>query len=59
LMYAFADEVVTKISIDAIRENICRLVNKRLKGELSICDQCMLHCGGDEPVVFNIDLGKI
>ncbi len=58
LMYAFADEVVTKISIDALREKICRLVNKRLKGELSICDQCVLHCGSDEQVVFNIDLSK-
>lgn len=59
LMYAFADEVVTKISIDPLREKICRLVNKRLKGELSICDQCILHCGSDEPVVFNIDMSKI
>jgi len=59
LMYAFADEVVTKISIDALREKICQLVNKRLKGELSICDQCVLHCGNNEPIVFNIDLSKI
>lgn len=59
LMYAFADEVVTKISIDALREKICQLVNKRLKGELSICDQCVLHCSGNEPLVFNIDMSKI
>ncbi|MGD0710729.1 MAG: Fe-S cluster assembly protein SufD [Bacteroidales bacterium] len=59
LMYAFADEVVTKISIPALREKICQLVNKRLKGELSICDQCVLHCGNNEPIVFNIDLSKI
>jgi Fe-S cluster assembly protein SufD len=59
LMYAFADEVVTKISIEALREKICQLVNKRLKGELSICDQCVLHCGNNEPIVFNIDLSKI
>jgi len=59
LMYAFADEVVTKISIDALREKICQMVNKRLKGELSICDQCVLHCGNNEPIVFNIDLNKL
>lgn len=59
LMYAFADEVVTKITIDALREKICSLVNKRLKGELSICDQCVLHCQNDVPLVFNIDLSKI
>jgi len=59
LMYAFADEVITKISIDALREKICSMVNKRLKGELSICDQCVLHCQNEEPIVFNIDLSKI
>ena len=59
LMYAFADEVVTKISIEPLREKICQMVNKRLKGELSICDQCVLHCGNDEPLVFNIDLSKV
>lgn len=59
LMYAFADEVITKISIDALREKICSMVNKRLKGELSICDQCVLHCQNDVPIVFNIDLSKI
>ncbi len=59
LMYAFADEVITKISIDALREKICQMVNKRLKGELSICDQCVLHCMNEEPIVFNIDLSKI
>lgn len=59
LMYAFADEVITKISIEALREKICQLVNRRLKGELSVCDQCVLHCSNHEPAVFNIDLSKI
>ncbi|NTW32030.1 MAG: Fe-S cluster assembly protein SufD [Bacteroidetes bacterium] len=59
LMYAFTDEVITKISIEPLREKICQLVNKRLKGELSICDQCVMHCGCDEAVVFNIDMSKI
>lgn len=48
LMFAFADEVVKKITIEPLRENIARLVEKRLKGELSICDQCFLHCDSAE-----------
>jgi Fe-S cluster assembly protein SufD len=59
LLYAFADEVITKISIEALREKMCHLVSRRLKGELSVCDQCLLHCGNQEPTVFNIDLSKI
>ncbi len=59
LMYAFADEVITKISIEALREKVCQLVNRRLKGELSVCDQCVLHCSNHEPAVFNIDMSKI
>ncbi len=59
LMYAFAAEVVRRISIDPLRERIDHLVDKRLKGELSICDQCMLHCNSKEPTVFNIDVSKL
>lgn len=49
LMYAFVDEVIKQISIKPLKENITKLVEKRLKGELSICDQCMLHCNSPEP----------
>ncbi len=49
LMYAFAGEVVNKISVEPLRENIIKLVEKRLKGELSICDQCILSCNSREP----------
>ena len=59
LMNAFAEEVAAKISIEAIRERVCHLIDKRLKGELSICDQCVLHCKKNEPLVFNIDMGKV
>lgn len=59
MMIAFAGEVVKKINIDALQERIQHLVEKRLKGELSICDQCMLHCNSKEPTAFNIDLSKI
>ncbi|MFP4288997.1 MAG: Fe-S cluster assembly protein SufD [Bacteroidales bacterium] len=59
LMYAYAAEVVNRIGIEPLRERIDHLVDKRLKGELSICDQCVLHCNSKEPAVFNIDMGKI
>ncbi len=49
LMYAFASEVVKKISIEPLKDNINKLVEKRLKGELSICDQCILNCSSKEP----------
>ncbi|MFW5707781.1 MAG: Fe-S cluster assembly protein SufD [Bacteroidota bacterium] len=59
LMYAFAAEVVQRISIVPLRERIDHMVEKRLKGELSICDQCVLHCNSKEPTVFNIDVSKL
>jgi Fe-S cluster assembly protein SufD len=59
LMYAFAGEVVQRISIEPLRERIDHLIEKRLKGELSICDQCVLHCNSKEPTVFNIDVSKL
>ncbi len=59
LLYAFAAEVVRRISIEPLKERIDHLVEKRLKGELSICDQCVLHCNTKEPTVFNIDVSKL
>jgi len=60
LMYAFAAEVINKITIDALRYRIDDLVKKRLRGELSICDQCVLNCRTKENTVsFEIDMTKI
>lgn len=60
LMYAFAAEVLNRINIPALKDRLDDLVKKRLRGELSICDQCVLHCKSPEkPVVFDIDLSKI
>ncbi len=59
MMIAFASEVVDKIEIEALRKRIHSMVEKRLKGELSICDQCVLHCNSKEPTTFNIDLSKL
>lgn len=44
LMIGFAHDVVKKISIEPLRERIDDLVNKRLRGELSRCHNCPMHC---------------
>jgi Fe-S cluster assembly protein SufD len=59
MMNAFAEEVAAKIAIEPLRERVCHMIEKRIKGELSICDQCVLHCKKNEPLVFNIDMSKI
>jgi Fe-S cluster assembly protein SufD len=60
LMYAFAAEVVNKISIPELRQRIDDMVKKRLRGELSYCDQCVLHCSSQEKkLTFDIDVTRI
>jgi len=60
LMYAFAAEVVNKISIPELRQRIDDMVKKRLRGELSYCDQCVLHCSSQEKkLTFDIDVTRL
>jgi Fe-S cluster assembly protein SufD len=60
LMFAFANEIVGKISIPELRNRIEDMIKKRLQGELQICEQCVLHCSTPErPVDFDIDVSKI
>jgi Fe-S cluster assembly protein SufD len=44
LMNAFAHEVVQKITIEALRDQIDELIEKRLKGEISLCHDCNSQC---------------
>ena len=44
LMFAFAHEVLTNIHVEQLRQSIDRLVNKRLRGEVSRCHDCKLEC---------------
>lgn len=44
LMYAFANEVIEKINVEALRERISDLVEKRLRGELARCSNCVINC---------------
>ncbi len=45
LMYAFAYEVIGRIDVKPLRNRIDDLVNKRLRGELSRCNNCVMSCG--------------
>ena len=43
LMYAFANEVIGKITLEPLRERMIDLVDRRLKGELSRCENCNIR----------------
>lgn len=45
LMYAFANEIVSRISVPILKDRIIELVDKRLRGELSVCNNCDIRCG--------------
>lgn len=60
LMYAFAAEIISKITLLPLKDRIDDLVKKRLRGELAVCDQCVLHCKNQEKkFTFDIDMSKI
>lgn len=42
LMYAFTGDIIDNIRIDALQERIKMLVEKRLRGELSKCEGCII-----------------
>lgn len=44
LMFAFAHEVLGEIKVEALRDRIDRLVDKRLRGEVSKCHLCAMDC---------------
>ena len=60
LMYAFAAEVIGKMTLDPLRNRIDEMIKQRLRGELHICETCVLHCANQEKEIhFDIDLSKI
>jgi len=44
LMSAFANDVLKNIQVPALQERIQDLVDTRLRGELSRCNSCQMHC---------------
>jgi Fe-S cluster assembly protein SufD len=60
LMYAFAAEVIGKMTLEPLMERVDEMVKQRLRGELHICQTCVLHCANQEKEIhFDIDLSKI
>jgi Fe-S cluster assembly protein SufD len=60
LMYAFAAEVINQIRIEPLKIRIDDMIKKRLRGELSICEQCVLHCSSmEKEIKFDIDMSKV
>ena len=44
MMFGFAHEIVGKVRLEPLRTKIDDLVDKRLRGELTKCHNCVLHC---------------
>jgi Fe-S cluster assembly protein SufD len=44
LMNAFSYEVVRQIRVEALRDRISELVDKRLRGDMARCHECAYHC---------------
>jgi len=44
LMFAYGDEIIENIYPENLRTRIQELFEKRLRGELSKCDDCAIHC---------------
>ncbi len=62
LSYAFCDEVIRGIGIDALRDTVGDMVKKRLHGELTPCDECAIRCSSPcngEGANFKIDPSKL
>jgi Fe-S cluster assembly protein SufD len=60
LMYAFAAEVIGKMSLEPLMNRVDEMVKQRLRGELHICQTCVLHCANQEKEIhFDIDLSKV
>jgi Fe-S cluster assembly protein SufD len=49
MLYAFAHEVIDRIDAVPLKNRINDLVDKRLRGELSRCNNCSMACG-DLPI---------
>ena len=59
LMYAFAAEVSNHIGNDMLHEHIDDMIKRRLRGELSSCENCVLRCSHPKDYSFDIDYSKI
>lgn len=59
LMFAFANEVVDNIGIPALNTRLGNMVQRRLNGELTFCDRCVLYDAGNRDFIIPIDTQKL
>ena len=59
LMYAFAAEVSNHIGNEMLHETVDDMIKRRLRGELSSCEKCVLRCSHPKEYNFEIDYSKI
>jgi len=60
LMVAFVGQIVNKIQLPNLQKSVDELVKKRLKGELSSCEQCSIQCAEPDSLLhFEIDMSKV
>ncbi len=59
LMFAFANEICQYVEIPALKDRLSDMVQRRLNGELTICDRCILHDAEQSEMFFHIDPSKI
>ena len=48
LMFAFVDDVIDKVRMDALKERLRLLIEKRYRGELNKCRSCAMCSKGDK-----------
>lgn len=48
LMFAFMSDVIDHVRLDALKERLRQLVEKRFRGELSRCNQCTMHTADNQ-----------
>lgn len=58
LMYAFCNEVLSKASLDELKDKLQDIIKRRLHGELSSCENCVLVCN-NPCESMDIDITKI
>lgn len=44
MMFGFAHDIIRHVKLEPLREKIDELIEKRLRGELSKCYNCMMQC---------------
>jgi Fe-S cluster assembly protein SufD len=58
LMYAFCNDVLSKASLEELKDRLQDVIKRRLHGELSSCENCVLNCNAPCGS-FDIDMSKI